>query len=359
MLIPMTHLLPVRLLRHTIALLTASLLCVSAGAMPLVSAEAALLALINDARGQLGASALTLNDRMRDAALAAAQDMAAHAITGPVGSDGRTVLDRLGDAGYTAATFQPVGLVGVGGADGSAPVLLDLWLADTTSRAALTATSATEIGVGLSFDSASRSYWSLVINPVVPADNGGNDTPPPLPGLDPTACAAGLATLDRAQCLLNDLRLRQGLQRLALDGALTDAGQAHSLDMLTHDFLGFLGSDGSDLTQRTAQAGYDGAVLGQLVADGFAGVDAVLGAWLDGAASRDVLLNPLANEFGLGLQGSWRDSRWTLFTGQAHDTAADLPEPAAPGLALLALAALGAVQARRRATPIYLPTPRT
>ncbi len=355
----MTHFFPVRLLRHTIALLTASLLCVSAGAMPLVSAEAALLALINDARGQLGASALTLNDRMRDAALAAAQDMATHAITGPLGSDGRTVLDRLGDAGYTATTFQPAGLAGVGGADGSAPVLMDLWLADATSRATLTATSATEIGVGLSFDSASRSYWSLVINPVVPAGDGGTDTPPALPGLDPTACAAGLANLDRAQCLLNDLRLRQGLQRLALDGALTDAGQAHSLDMLTHDFLGFLGSDGSDLTQRTAQAGYDGAALGQLVAGGFAGVDAVLGAWLDEASSRDVLLNPLANEFGLGLQGSGRDSRWTLFTGQADDTAAALPEPAALGLALLALAALGMAQARRRPTPIFLPTPRT
>jgi uncharacterized protein YkwD len=345
---------PMRRRRAVILFVGAGLLSLAASAMPLVSAEAALLALINDARSDLGSNALRLNERMRDAALAASQDMATHGTLSTVGSDGKTLFDRLDDAGYSAAPFQPGGVVGGGTASASALTMVELWLADPFSRPMLTAAGATEIGVGLAFDASERAYWSVLVNPVAPVSStpGGGGQPTP-PGLNPSACDSGLALLGRAACLLNDLRLRQGLQGWTLDDRLTTVGTAHSLDMLTNDFVGAAGSDGSFFAQRLDEAGYTGDGLGQLVAGGFDSIDAVLAAWLGDDGSRDVLLNPRADEFGLGLQGAGRDSRWTLLTGQAGDAALTVPEPAALLLTLSALLALGLATLTRRRRPIF------
>lgn len=328
-----------RRLGGLLALCAGAMLSLPAAALPLVSAEAALLTLINDARSLSGLTELQLNDAMRTAALAAAQDMASTGALSHVGSDGKTIFDRLNDAGYAASPFMPSGLIG--SSPGTSPdALFGLWMTDASSNAVLTSASATEIGIGLGQGAGAIGFWSLVLNPVQPATpGGGSGGGTPAPTLDPGACATGLSLTERAQCLLNDLRLRQGFQGLALDAAMSEASAAHSLDMLSHNFLGHTGSDGSLFTERLDRAGYAGFALGEVVAAGFDGLDAVLQAWLDAPDQRAQLLDPRANEFGLGLAGSGSASRWTLMLGiDAHG--ATVPEPGALALALLALCCL-------------------
>lgn len=346
------------------ALLLASalLLGASAHAMPLVSAEAALLSLINDARSQAGVGALQLNDAMRNAALAAAQDMAATSTLSHVGSDGKTIFNRLSDAGYTGSPFMPSGLIGQG--IGSSPdALFGLWMADSASGAILTSASATEIGLGLALDGASHGYWSLVLNPVLPVapggggsgsgGSGGGGGSSPAPTIDPAACGAGLGLLARAECLLNELRARLGLQSLDQDEALNDAARTHSGDMLAHNFLSPTGSDGSFFTDRLAAAGYDGNAVSEVIAQGFASLDAVMQAWLDEPDPRAALLNARANEFGLGLEGSGLSSRWTLTLGLGDTSAAAIPEPGALWLVLLGLCSFAPWRRpRAAATPL-------
>jgi uncharacterized protein YkwD len=314
-------------------------------ALPLVSAEAALLTLINDARSLSGLTELQLNDAMRTAALAAAQDMASTGTLSHVGSDGKSIFDRLNDAGYAASPLLPSGLIG--SSPGTSPnALFGLWMADASSSAVLTSASATEIGIGLGQGAGATGFWSLVLNPVQPVTPGGGGSGggtggsnTPAPTLDPGACATGLSLTERAQCLLNDLRLRQGFQGLAQDAAMSEASAAHSLDMLTNNFVGHTGSDGSLFTERLHRAGYAGSALSEVVAGGFGSLEAVLQAWLDSPDHQPLLLDARANEFGLGLAGSGSASRWTLMLGiDAQVTA--VPEPGALALVLLALCCL-------------------
>lgn len=349
-----------RRLRQVAVLLGALMLGATAQAMPLISDEAALLTLINNARIGAGVEALQLNDAMRTAALAAAQDMAATGTLSHVGSDGKTIFNRLNDAGYTGSPFMPSGLIGQG--IGSSPdALFGLWMADAASGAILTSASATEIGLGLALDGASNGYWSLVLNPVLPVapggggsgSGGGGGGSGPAPTIDPAACGAGLGLLARAECLLNELRARLGLQSLAQDDALTDAARTHSGDMLAHNFLSPTGSDGSFFTDRLYAAGYDGNAVSEVIAQGFASLDAVLLAWLDEPDPRAALLNARANEFGLGLEGSGLSSRWTLTLGQGDTSAAAIPEPGALWLVLLGLCSFAPWRRRSAAaTPL-------
>ena len=162
--------------------------------------------------------------------------MAATSTLSHVGSDGKTIFNRLSDAGYAGSPFMPSGLIGQG--IGSSPdALFGLWMADTASGAILTSASATEIGLGLALDGASNGYWSLVLNPVLPVAPGGGDpaevvgvaaavavaVAPRPPSTQPLG--AGLGLLPCAECLLNELRQRPGLQSLAQDDALTDAAR--------------------------------------------------------------------------------------------------------------------------------------
>jgi hypothetical protein len=234
--------------------------------------------------------------------------------------------------------------------------MFGLWMADASSNAVLTSASATEIGIDLGQDAGATGFWSLVLNPVqavAPGGGGGaGGGTTPTPTIDPLACAAGLSLTDRAQCLLNDLRLRQGFQGLALDAAMSDASAAHSLDMLTNNFVDPIGSDGSFFTERLDRAGYTGSALSELVAGGFGSLDAVLQAWLDSPDHQPLLLDARANEFGLGLAGSGSASRWTLMLGiDANLTT--VPEPGALALALLALCSIP----RKRTPHGRLPTP--
>ncbi len=330
-------------LRHLGGLLTlcaGAMLSLPTAALPLVSAEAALLTLINDARSLSGLTELQLNDAMRTAALAQAQDMTSTGTLSHVGSDGKTLFDRLNDAGYAASPLLPSGLIG--SSPGTSPdALFGLWMADASSSAVLTSASATDIGIGLGHGAGAPGFWSLVLNPVQPVTPGGGGSGggTPAPTIDPLACAAGQSLADHAQCLLNDLRLRQGFQRLAQDAAMSEASAAHSLDMLTNAFVGHTGSDGSFFTERLDRAGYAGSALSEVVADGFGSLEAVLQAWLDSPDHQPLLLDARANEFGLGLAGSGNASRWTLVLGIDADLTT-VPEPGALALVLLALCCL-------------------
>ena len=98
----------------------------------LVSAEAALLSLINDARSQAGVGALQLNDAMRNAAISRTGH-GCHQHAQPCGQRRQTIFNRLSDAGYAGSPLHAEWPDR--SRHGSSPdALFGLWMADHRLR---------------------------------------------------------------------------------------------------------------------------------------------------------------------------------------------------------------------------------
>ncbi|CAH0482432.1 unnamed protein product [Peronospora belbahrii] len=79
---------------------------------------------------------------------------------------------------------------------------------------------------------------------------------------------------------VNKQRATKGLSPLCLNKKLHDAAMGHSLDMAAHDYMDHEGSDGSRLSQRITQAGYDWEAVAENVAAGQVDVDEVMEGWI-------------------------------------------------------------------------------
>lgn len=154
--------------------------------------------------------------------------------------------------------------------------------------------------------------------------SGGGGTEPLT--IDPSACVGVLDSEARLLCLVNDVRNRSGLSMLSIDSALDIAAGLHALDMYENQYLGYTGSDGSDFFTRALDAGYDGSfLLGELLGSGFSLADTLVQAWLDSESHRDVLLNQLVNEAGIGYVEGNNTRYWDLFLGRAPEMSVPLP----------------------------------
>jgi uncharacterized protein YkwD len=69
--------------------------------------------------------------------------------------------------------------------------------------------------------------------------------------------------------LTNQQRANYGLPPLTANAALAVAATAHSNDMANNNFLGHIGSDGSNPGQRITRAGYSWFTYGENVAGGY------------------------------------------------------------------------------------------
>ncbi|CEG41784.1 RxLR-like protein [Plasmopara halstedii] len=89
---------------------------------------------------------------------------------------------------------------------------------------------------------------------------------------------------DYAMIMLNAVnkqRATQGLSPLCLNKKLHDAAQRHSDDMAANDYMDHTGTDGSALSDRITDAGYDWNAVAENVAAGQEDVAAVMEAWIN------------------------------------------------------------------------------
>lgn len=102
--------------------------------------------------------------------------------------------------------------------------------------------------------------------------------------------------------LVNQERSTNGLGAVTLNAQLTQAAQAHSLDMGCKFFLSHTGSDNSSPADRISRAGYLSSVWAENVAAGYtySTASAVMAGWMNSAGHKANILNPSVTEMGIG-----------------------------------------------------------
>jgi uncharacterized protein YkwD len=126
---------------------------------------------------------------------------------------------------------------------------------------------------------------------------------------------------DQLVDLINHARVNAGLLPLARSPELDDAAQAHSADMVQHNYLDHTGFDGSEPQERADRSGYhvppnSGWIVVEVISAISAEPQGPLNWWLSDAQHRRVLMNPRWRELGIGYaQGGDYGNYWTALVG--------------------------------------------
>lgn len=99
---------------------------------------------------------------------------------------------------------------------------------------------------------------------------------------------------------VNRERTARGLPRLCLSSKLKNAALGHSRDMAKKSFLSHAGSDGSSISKRVDDAGYDWTYVSENVAAGHTTVASVVASWMQSRRHRANILSPQARMFECG-----------------------------------------------------------
>ncbi|MFF8195730.1 CAP domain-containing protein [Streptomyces bobili] len=134
----------------------------------------------------------------------------------------------------------------------------------------------------------------------------------------PTAPAAGTTTLavTRVVALVNSERAKAGCSPVTLNAKLSQAAQAHSADMASHNAMSHTGSDGSDPGQRITRAGYLWSTYGENVAYGYSTPEQVMAGWMASAGHKRNILDCGFKEIGVGV--AQPGNYWTQDFGTAR-----------------------------------------
>jgi uncharacterized protein YkwD len=257
--------------------------------------ESAFLQLINDYRVQNGLQPLALSQALSVAADQHSQDMATNEYVGYVGTDGWTVVERSGAAGYPdpGTTME-----NVFAGDPTAAGTMSWWQNSPVHNAIMLDPSATAIGIARvnNADSLFKWYWTTTFGATVEVaacieENSASQeaTTTSIPAENACADPEELALL----ALINDYRAQNGLAPLVLGPALTAAADAHSQDMATNNFAGDIGSDGLGWLERATEAGYPAPESSARV--WFVGNESAASAfdfWKNSPAQNESLLDP-------------------------------------------------------------------
>ena len=101
------------------------------------------------------------------------------------------------------------------------------------------------------------------------------------------------------ESLINSARKQNGLPVLTVNTALTEAAQAHSVDMACNSRLSHTGTDGSSVHTRIAAAGYSPSYSEEIIYGG-GGPQAAFDWWMSDKPHRDAILNSNPSEMGIG-----------------------------------------------------------
>ena len=125
---------------------------------------------------------------------------------------------------------------------------------------------------------------------------------------------------------LNALRQASGAQALQLNAQLNAAAATHSRDMSVQNRPWHFGSDGSSPVERLRRVGYPGHLTGETISETYETELETLAAWLQEPATRQVLLDPSADEMGISwFQESNGKIWWTTVLADSTTLAA-VPE---------------------------------
>lgn len=116
-----------------------------------------LIALINEARADVGRATLTVNQQLMNAARAHSLDMACNDFLRHSGSDGSWIGDRLLRAGYPYSYYLEILAIGL------PQDAINQWRNDPTHWAAVLNSRVREIGVGYAYNKFSSygGYWTV------------------------------------------------------------------------------------------------------------------------------------------------------------------------------------------------------
>jgi len=129
---------------------------------------------------------------------------------------------------------------------------------------------------------------------------------------------------------VNALRQAAGRSGVILNAQLNAAAATHSRDMAVQNRPWHFGSDGSSPIERVQRTGYTQSMLGENISETYETELETLGAWMDEADTRAVILDPGAVDLGF----SWYQERsgkiwWTLVMGGGGAQVVPQPAPQA------------------------------
>jgi uncharacterized protein YkwD len=107
-------------------------------------------------------------------------------------------------------------------------------------------------------------------------------------------------------------RTFEGAPPVRWNDDLAAAALRHSRDLAGNGLGGHLGTDGSGPQERIADAGYEAAAAGEIVAVGSASIGAVVDGWLASAGHCALLMSPAFTEAGAAVAA---DRFWTVDFG--------------------------------------------
>jgi uncharacterized protein YkwD len=103
---------------------------------------------------------------------------------------------------------------------------------------------------------------------------------------------------------------------LTWSALLTQSSEVLSQDMVAHNFFSHTGSDGSTLRSRVDATGYAWSSLGENIAGGYSGLEAVLSGWMASDGHCANLMDPNFNQVGLvcvpGTAANTFNTYWTM-----------------------------------------------
>ncbi|HWQ13890.1 MAG TPA: CAP domain-containing protein [Roseiflexaceae bacterium] len=214
--------------------------------------------------------------------------------------------------GVTIAAVLLLSLATRAQADESVP-LAEPWKASevVSDTAALTDTAL--LAIVPTGDIQPVSYLPLV------ARDGEATVEPPTA---PAPCSPDNRAFEEEMLVLVNIeRAKVGVAPLRENASLTCAARWFAKDMATHDLLSHVGSDGSQFWDRMFREGYTGIDRGEVAAVARHTPAEVVADWMASAPHRGILLDPIANEAGLGYgysATSLYHTGWVIDTGKGH-----------------------------------------
>jgi uncharacterized protein YkwD len=107
---------------------------------------------------------------------------------------------------------------------------------------------------------------------------------------------------------------------LTWNALLTQAAEGHSQDMVANNLFSHTGSNGSTLGTRITGAGYSWRFIGENIAAGYSGIDAVMTGWMASDGHCANLMNASFKDVGLvcvpGTSADTYGNYWTMDLGQ-------------------------------------------
>ena len=104
---------------------------------------------------------------------------------------------------------------------------------------------------------------------------------------------------------------------LAWNDKLFQAAAGHSLDMGTNNYFSHTSLDGRTFVDRIDATGYTWNTLGENIAAGYPGIDAVLAGWMASDGHCANLMNPNFKDFGMACSASATSTYGTYWTFDA------------------------------------------